>query len=298
MILRGRVEYNLQIIYEITERECSISMNRKNRQNRKIRMLLSAILILIMLLCAGILIFRAVQKKQAAEAYRKLQEANEQMVEQEPEPLEEPEPEKISYEGVPEVDFETLWAEVNKDICAWITMPGTAIDYPVLRNASAEDPHDAYYLEYNIDGSYGRPGTIYMEPCNSGEFTDYNTLLYGHNMHDGTMFADLHKLDDADFFEQQEYVYIVTPEKVLVYRIFAAVNYDDRHIMRTYDFSKESQRQEFLDSLHSNADAGDKFKEDVEVTAESKILTMSTCIKNKKTKRLLAEAVLVDEYER
>lgn len=277
-------------------------MSRKKRKNQKTKMVLSAALILILLLCAGILIFRAVQKKQAAEEYRKLQEANEQRKEQEPEaqepePVEESEPE-ISYEGVPEVDFETLRQEVNKDICAWIRMPGTAIDYPVLRNASAEDPHDAYYLEYNIDGSYGRPGTIYMEPCNSEDFTDYQTVLYGHNMHDGTMFADLHKLDEEEFFRQQEYVYVVTPQKVFVYRLFAKVNYDDRHLMRTYDFSEKSQRQEFLDSIYGNGDAGDLFKEEVEVTAESKILTLSTCIKNQKTKRLLAEAVLIDEYER
>lgn len=217
--------------------------------------------------------------------------------EPEPEPIEEPEP-KIVYDGVPEVDFETLWKDVNEEICAWITIPGTAIDYPVLRNASSEDPHDAYYLEYNIDGSYGRPGTIYMEPCNSGDFTDYNTVLYGHNMHDGTMFADLHKFDDPAFFEQQEYVYIVTPEKVLVYRLFAAVNCDDRHLTRTYDFSQEAQRQDFMDLLHNNGDEGDKFKEDVEVTTESRLLTLSTCIKGKKTKRLLVGTVLVDEYER
>lgn len=274
-------------------------MKERRKQGDAARMVISAMLVLIILVCAAVLLSRTVKKKQAADAYAKMQAANEQIkeAEKEPEIIEEPEPQRV-YEGVPEVDFETLREEVNEEICAWITIPGTAIDYPVLRNSSSEDPHDAYYLEYNIDGSYGRPGTIYMEPCNSGDFTDYNTVLYGHNMHDGTMFADLHKFDDDSFFEQQKYVYIVTPEKVLVYRLFAAVNYDDRHLTRTYDFSVASQRQEFLDSLYRNRDAGDKFKEDVEVTAESRLLTLSTCIKGKKTKRLLVGTVLFDEYER
>ena len=88
------------------------------------------------------------------------------------------------------VDWEGL-REVNTDVYAWITVPGTVIDYPILQHAT----DNTYYLYYNIDGSYGYPGCIYTENLNSKDFTDNNTVIYGHNMKDGTMFTDLLKTD-------------------------------------------------------------------------------------------------------
>lgn len=282
-------------------------MNRgkRNKKNMQIRIALSVVLSLIIVICAGVVIVRLMRQQRAQDEYDKLKEAvadepdkiKEPEVELEPEP-EQPSKEKVEilYEGIPKVDFEELW-EVNTDICGWISIPGTKVDYPVLRNKASTDPHDAYYLEYNIDGTYGRPGAIYMEPCNAGEFTDFNTVLYGHNMHDGTMFAGLHEFDKDEFFSAHEYVYVVTPETILVYRIFAKVNYDDRHIMIGYDFTKDTQREDFLASLKNNRDMTDRWREGVEVTSDSRILTLSTCIKGDYSRRLLVEAVLTDEYE-
>ena len=93
------------------------------------------------------------------------------------------------------IDFDALW-ETNKDVYAWITIPGTVIDYPILQH----ETDDSYYLNYTIDGVEGYPGCIYTERVNSKEFTDNNTVIYGHNMRNGTMFTDLHKFRDADFF--------------------------------------------------------------------------------------------------
>lgn len=283
-------------------------MNRgkRNKKNMRIRIALSAVLLLIILICAGVVIMRLMQQQRAREEYDKLKEAVADQQDKRKEPEVEPEPEQpqekeeeeaeIPYEEIPRVDFEALW-EANTDICGWISIPGTKVDYPVLRNKASSDPHDTYYLEYNIDGTYGRPGTIYMEPCNAGEFTDFNTVLYGHNMHDGTMFAGLHEFDKEDFFNEHEYVYVVTPDRILVYRIFAKVNYDDRHIMISYDFTKDTQREDFLTSLNNNQDMTDRWREGVEVTSDSRILTLSTCIKGDYSRRLLVEAVLTDEYE-
>lgn len=75
------------------------------------------------------------------------------------------------------VKFEELQA-VNPDVYAWITVPGTDIDYPILQHAS----DNSYYLMHNIDGSYGYPGCIYTENMNSKDFTDNNTVIYGHNI--------------------------------------------------------------------------------------------------------------------
>lgn len=190
------------------------------------------------------------------------------------------------YEGCP-VDFAGMW-EINEDVYAWITVPGTVIDYPILQHAT----DNTYYLNYNIDGSYGYPGCIYTENLNSKDFTDNNTVIYGHNMKNGTMFAGLHKFEDASFFEENTKVYIYTPEKELSYTIFAAYIYDDRHLMYSFDFSDSQVYATYLEDIQNMRSMNALIREDITVTAEDKIVTLVTCIGNQPSKRLLVQAVL------
>ena len=90
---------------------------------------------------------------------------------------------------------------------------------------------------------------------------------------------------------------IYTPEKILTYQIFAAVVYDDRHILLTYDFNETDDRQEFLDSLNSLRDMRSHIDSDVEVGTDDRILTMSTCIGGEDHHRYIVEAVLIDEQK-
>lgn len=193
------------------------------------------------------------------------------------------------YEGCP-VDFAGMW-ETNEDVYAWITIPGTVIDYPILQHAT----DNTYYLNYNIDGSYGYPGCIYTENLNSKDFTDNNTVIYGHNMKNGTMFAGLHKFEDASFFEENTKVYIYTPEKELNYTIFAAYIYDDRHLMYSFDFSDSQVYATYLEDIQNMRSMNALIREDITVTAEDKIITLVTCIGNQPSKRLLVQAVLEQE---
>ncbi len=201
-----------------------------------------------------------------------------------------------TYEGVPEIDFEEQW-EINPDICAWICMPETLVNCPVLRNGASDDPYDGYYLDTTVGGEKGLPGSIYMEPCNSPDFTDFNTVIYGHNMKNGTMFGELDKLVDEEFFNAHEFIYIVTPEKVLVYRVFGWVNYDDRHLMASFDFTKEEQCRVFLDSFQE-IEAESRFRREMEVTPEDRLITLSTCVKDQEDRRFLVEAVLTEVMAR
>ena len=93
---------------------------------------------------------------------------------------------------------------VNQDIYAWICIPGTGVDYPVLQHPS----DDSYYLNYNMNGTRGYPGCIYTEKANSKEFTDFDTVVYGHNMRNDTMFASLHNYEDQTFFNNFPYIYV------------------------------------------------------------------------------------------
>ena len=190
------------------------------------------------------------------------------------------------YEGCP-VDFAGMW-EVNEDVYAWITVPGTVIDYPILQHAT----DDTYYLNYNIDGSYGYPGCIYTESLNSKDFTDNNTVIYGHNMKNGSMFAGLHKFEDGNFFEENTEVFIYTPEKEYEYTIFAAYIYDDRHLLYSFDFANEDVYATYLEDIQNMRSMNALIRDDITVTTEDKIITLVTCIGNQPEKRLLVQAVL------
>ena len=187
------------------------------------------------------------------------------------------------------VKFEELQA-VNPDVYAWITVPGTDIDYPILQHAS----DNTYYLMHNIDGSYGYPGCIYTENMNSKDFTDNNTVIYGHNMKNGSMFAQLHKFEDPDFFKENREVLIYLPDEVLHYTIFAAHIYDDRHLLYSFDFTDPEVYQKYLDSIFSTRDMSANIDKDVTVTADDQIITLVTCIGSQPNNRLLVQAVLTD----
>ena len=189
------------------------------------------------------------------------------------------------------IDFESLW-EVNEDAYAWIQIPGTVIDYPILQSATEEDD---YYLNTTIDGKKGYPGSIYTEKYNSTAFTDPVTVVYGHDMIEGTMFTDLHKYEDKEFFDSYPYIYIYLPDRTLKYQIFAAVRFDDRYILGNYNFLEAEDFQNYLDELRSSIDGN--VNPDVEVTQQSSILSLSTCIADAPENRWLVNATLVEQEQ-
>ena len=197
--------------------------------------------------------------------------------------------------GVPipekEVDFEELRENVNEDIYAWIYIPDSKIDYPIVQH-----PIDNfYYLNYNLDGSYGYPGCIYTERYNRKDFADPLTVVYGHNMKNGTMFAGLHDYEDIEYFREHPYVYVYTPEKLYVYEIFASHEYGNEHLLYNHDYAVKSEFRKYVDSILELRSMNSNRAEDVEVTEDSHILVLSTCMANKPDNRYLVQGVLLNE---
>ena len=193
---------------------------------------------------------------------------------------------------VPEknLDWELL-KQTNEDIYAWIYIPNTNVDYPILQHSS----DDAYYLKHDLDGNTSSAGSIYSErKYNNTEFTDFNTVLYGHNMKAKTMFATLHNFEDSTFFAENRYIFIYTPEKVLVYDIFAAYKFSNKHILAYYSTVSEGGKQNYLDVIFGIRDMSAHFREEVEVTVESHILTLSTCVGGDSNSRYLVQGVLIE----
>ena len=199
-------------------------------------------------------------------------------------------PEIDEYDINP-IDFEALTAKYP-DVYAWIRIPGTNVDYPIARR----EGDNGYYLNHTIDGRQRIEGAIFTEDYNGKDFEDPNTLIYGHNMKNGSMFRTLHRYKDRKFFEENPYVYIYQEGKVLKYRIFAAYTYDDRHIMMSFDFEDKNIFQLYINSILTNKEISSNIDLVVPVTVEDKIITLSTCTSNQ-NQRYLVQAVLLSDGE-
>jgi len=189
------------------------------------------------------------------------------------------------------IDFEELQG-INKDLYAWLKIPNTVIDYPVAQSSNDDDN---YYLHHDYRGNYDFAGTIYSQRHNTKYFVERVTVLYGHNMLDGSMFAGLHQFSDPEFFEENDTIYVYIPGHILTYKVFAAYDYDDRHIMNSFEFYKDDVYEQYLKDCLNPHSANAMVREGVELDLSSKILTLSTCHDYNSSLRFLVQGVLVDD---
>lgn len=204
-------------------------------------------------------------------------------------PAETGEPEEPSYESP--IDFAAL-RQKNPDIYAWIQIPGTEIDYPILQREGG----DAFYIDHDSDGDYSPAGALFTESTYNGtDFEDPVTIIYGHYMRSGTMFGTLQaNYSEAESFEAHRQITVYLPERELNFTVFAAVPYDSRHILYNYNFESTRMYRAFLDSIYEVRAIGANFAEDTDVTEEDRLLILSTCLAGDNTRRYLVLAKLED----
>lgn len=266
--------------------EKKLNQNKKKSNNKNIYKILCVVFIIAFLITVGLMVRNWWIEKEAQKQFEALSNQTEQAATEQPNVLDE-----LGI-TVPEknLDWEEL-KETNEHIYAWIYIPNTNVDYPILQHPT----DDTYYLDYNLDGTKGYPGCIYSEHrYNTTDFTDFNTLLYGHNMKNGTMFHTLHNFEDSTFFDENRYIFVYTPETVYVYDIFAAYANEATHILVVYDNETERGRQEYLDDLFGIRNMSAHFRDDIEVTTDSNILTLVTCISGKEDQRYFVQGVLLN----
>lgn len=248
-----------------------------------------SVLSLILCLCAGgYAVYYKWNIRQADSTYENLQATVKaaSMSEKKTEPTAAPTPEPTAAPtpvplDIP-IDFDML-KEINEDVYAWITVPGTAVDYPVL-----QDPeNDGFYLDHDINKANAYAGAIYSEKQNAKDFSDPNTVLYGHNMKNGSMFASLHKFSDRTFFDENREILIYTPDHIYHYEIFAAYTFDNRHLLNAVDTKDPEEFQKYLKEIYSIRAMDAFFLEEPIVTKEDKILTLSTCKGNSAVRYLV-----------
>lgn len=188
-------------------------------------------------------------------------------------------------------DFDKLQKEKNADIYAWIYIPGTPVDYPIFQHPT----DNSYYLNHNMNGSTGYPGCIYTEDYNAKDFLDPNTVIYGHNMKNGTMFGSIHNFLDQKYMEENQYLYIYTKDNMYVYEIFSAYEAGNEHLLADVDSSGEGYLDNYLDQVGRMTERGGVMREEESLEEGDRIVTLSTCISGQNEKRLLLQAVICKE---
>lgn len=189
------------------------------------------------------------------------------------------------------IDFSAL-RERNPDIFAWIQIPGTSIDYPVLQSGQS----DTFYESHNAYREEDDAGAIYIELANLTSMCDFNTVLHGKAGTDESgLFADLYRFADSVFFADHEYVYLDLDENVLVYEIFAAYERENTSLIRTYDFTYLSGCRQFLDDLYEVRDMSMNLREGWENVNEYNYLITLTAEEENAERQFVVVAVLIQD---
>lgn len=260
---------------------------KKRKQSKKIWVMLYGGMVILCLACIAGFIFYLIDDE-AGRDQEQYEIVAEKVVNPEIEiPDSLPEGEKAELP----VNFEELQA-INPEIYAWIQIPDTKVDYPILQH---EEDDQSYYLTHNMYGEKATAGSIYTEYYNKKDFYDPNTVIYGHNMKNGSMFHNLRYFAQEDFFEEHEDMYIYTPNSILCYKIFASYEYDDRHLLASFDFYDEEVFRNYIEEIMNPRSMYTMLREGYRIEPGNCIVTLSTCVGNKPNSRRLVQAVLVDE---
>ena len=171
-------------------------------------------------------------------------------------------------ETLPRHDFAKLQT-INPDTIGWIYMADSVVDYPVVQAKNNE-----YYLNHLFDGSPHRAGAVYMDSSNDKNFTDKNTILYGHHMKDGSMFHDIAAFNDPQWAKTHQEITIETPDAVYRLEPFAGIVGDGHS---TYVQTSFASEEEFMQYVQDKIEHS-TFASDVVIQPEDQIVTLSTCI--------------------
>lgn len=194
----------------------------------------------------------------------------------------EPEEKKVF-----KVDFNKL-KKVNSDVVGWIRFDEPSqISYPLVKGDD-----NSKYLTTTFEGKTNSAGTLFLDANNEGDFSDRNTFIYGHNMKNGSMFGRLRKYKSKSFCQENPYFYIYTPDGMEVkYQVFAAGIVKDSSDSYQKWYEDDADFESYINYIKSKS----LYNTDVEVNADSQIVSLSTCTNVRDDERLLVHGVKISE---
>lgn len=160
--------------------------------------------------------------------------------------------------------------KLNPDVIAWLTVDGTGIDYPVVQG---EDNYE--YLSKDVSGEYSMAGALFLDYANSPDFSDFYSLIHGHNMSGGVMFGQLVDFRKKDFFDGHTTGTLLLRDETLSIEWFACVCTEayDGQVFYPDHIQEEEQKEYLLTYIKSKAE----HYRDLGVTANDRLVALSTC---------------------
>ncbi|MBR2594037.1 MAG: class B sortase [Firmicutes bacterium] len=194
---------------------------------------------------------------------------------------------KTVLEPLVSMDFSSL-LEINPEIVAWIRIEGTNIDYPVMQTVN-----NIYYLTHMYNGEYNNSGSIFMDYRCNADFSDKNTVFYGHHMRNSTMFGDLEKYKSQEFYDYNPNITIFTPEGDFVIELISGTVENGNYEFVRFDLENDDDFLSYIDELRRRS----TFTSDVEVRADDQIICLCTCSYEWNNARYMVVGRLVRLYQ-
>lgn len=169
--------------------------------------------------------------------------------------------------------FEELLA-INKDVCAWVTVDNTNIDFPVLQGEN-----NLSYINRDVYGNFALAGSIFLDSRNNKEFHDMVSLLYGHHMEGSDMFGDLDKFKEQKFFDENKTGLLILPDRSYDLEIFACILTDasDDAIFEPHEYDTNINELFKLTEAKALCYDAEKLAELKAANGATQILILSTC---------------------
>lgn len=184
-----------------------------------------------------------------------------------PDDMEADESGYVYYGQPPQVDFDALRA-MNSEVTGWIYGPGTSINYPVVKGSD-----NSYYLTHMFDGKENNCGCIFMDCLNEPDFTNTNSIIHGHHMKNGSMFASLPGYSSQSYYDTHPVIWLITPGKSYRADIFTGFVTDAESDVWQIEFANKEDYRQWLDKMLSNS----AFNSDIKPETDDKIITLATC---------------------
>ena len=166
-----------------------------------------------------------------------------------------------------QVDFDALFAK-NQDVVAWLYCPDTPINYPVVQALDND-----YYLHRLLDGSQNAGGTLFMDYRNAADLSDWNSVIYGHNMSNDSMFGTLPDYETQSYFEAHPEMFLLTPEQDYVIEWIAGFTTPASSELYNAFTPDAAEKARFLENWLQSSD----FVSEMVPAAEDRLITLSTC---------------------
>ena len=185
------------------------------------------------------------------------------------------------------IDFDSL-QEINPDVIGWLEMEAVdTINYPIVQGEDND-----YYLHRTFQGTDNFAGSIFMDYMNKSNFGQRNTIIYGHNMKNGSMFGSLKDYRDQEVYNKSPYFWIYTPTRIYKYEIFSCAEVDKFGQDYQITFQDKEDFQEFI----YHAQDQSLYDTGVDVDYTDTVVTLSTCTGNEAT-RFIVQGKRVRTYQ-